>query len=288
MADSPTLTTKITALKISKEDIVEAQKFPLYLNKYIAREKIIWKDGDPYCPVHEYALKTDDEKNNWQACWYCDICRTEAYLIEKEKNQVLADEQKKRDFVRRQSDAKIPKMFLDASFDNFIVELPIQQEILTTVRSFVETQGKEPRNLLFTGKLGTGKTFCSCAIANAWLKKGWPVSCITAPALIRSVRDTWRRESLVSETTVIDRWVRQGLLVIDEVGMQMGTLNELVIITEIINMRYQEMLPTVVIGNLTLEEFAKTLGERALDRFRESGKAYAFTWENRRNASRIK
>jgi DNA replication protein DnaC len=73
-----------------------------------------------------------------------------------------------------------------------------------------------------------------------------------------------------------------GLLIIDEVGVQYGTEGEQVIMFDIINRRYRDAMPTILITNLGKEGFKKYLGERSFDRLRENGIWVPFDWESHR------
>ena len=81
---------------------------------------------------------------------------------------------------------------------------------------------------------------------------------------------------------IVKRFTSAGLLVIDEIGVQSGSPSERAILADVINTRYENLKPTVVIGNLTKEEFLSILGERALDRLKDNGRTLIFDWENRR------
>jgi DNA replication protein DnaC len=74
-------------------------------------------------------------------------------------------------------------------------------------------------------------------------------------------------------------------LVIDEVGAQAGSAYELGILHEVIDRRYQFVLPTVVVSNLMAADLGRYIGDRALDRLRESGgQAVGFSWASARGA----
>ena len=76
------------------------------------------------------------------------------------------------------------------------------------------------------------------------------------------------------------------LLILDEVGVQFGSDAEKLILFEIINTRYQDMKPTILISNLTLVELGKYIGERVVDRMREGGGAIlSFDWDSYRGAA---
>jgi DNA replication protein DnaC len=74
------------------------------------------------------------------------------------------------------------------------------------------------------------------------------------------------------------------LLILDEVGVQFGTEFEKVIITDIINRRYSDMRPTIIMSNLTSDELSEYLGARVVDRMYEGGGGVlAFDWESYRS-----
>lgn len=73
------------------------------------------------------------------------------------------------------------------------------------------------------------------------------------------------------------------LLVIDEVGAQAGTAYELGLLHEVIDRRYQLVVPTVLVSNLAAEDLSRYIGDRALDRMRQNGgQAVGFTWSSMR------
>ncbi len=74
------------------------------------------------------------------------------------------------------------------------------------------------------------------------------------------------------------------LLVIDEVGIQFGTDTERMILYEILDLRYEAMLPVILTTNITdLKSLEKLLGERIIDRlFEGESKIVVFEWESHR------
>lgn len=73
------------------------------------------------------------------------------------------------------------------------------------------------------------------------------------------------------------------LLILDEVGVQFGTDYEKVIITDIINRRYNDMRPTIILSNLDELELCDYLGARVMDRmFEGGGGVIAFGWDSYR------
>lgn len=138
--------------------------------------------------------------------------------------------------------------------------------------------------LVLCGKPGTGKNHLACAIANAVIEQYQDSARITtALRIARKIKSTWSKEAELSENEVIGIYVDFDLLIIDEIGAQFGSEAEKIILFEIINERYEQMKPTILISNLTLEELPNYIGERVLDRMKEGkGAVVSFDWESYR------
>jgi DNA replication protein DnaC len=103
--------------------------------------------------------------------------------------------------------------------------------------------------------------------------------------MIRHIRSAWRDRS-VDEQSLITKYTSTSMLIIDEIGVQFGSDSEMVQMFEVMNKRYGEMLPTVLISNLQMDELCKLLGDRIIDRMREDdGIAVRMDWESNRSAS---
>ena len=138
-------------------------------------------------------------------------------------------------------------------------------------------------SLVFCGKTGAGKTHMAAAIINH-LKSVHYEYCIltTVSKMIREIRSSYSNKE-ISEESMIKKFCQPALLVIDEVGVQFGTDAEKVTLFDVINERYERMLPTILIGNLTLQEFKDFTSERIVDRMKENGgRVLVFDWESAR------
>lgn len=119
-------------------------------------------------------------------------------------------------------------------------------------------------------------------------KKGYSAFFINIRKLFRAVRDTWREGAAESESQVIDRYVDLDLLVIDEVGVQAKSENEQHILYDILNGRYENAKPTIILSNENLMGIKQIIGERAYDRLREGGgKAFDCQWESYRGKAEL-
>jgi DNA replication protein DnaC len=65
--------------------------------------------------------------------------------------------------------------------------------------------------------------------------------------------------------------------------VQAGSTSEQNLLFDVINERYNNRLPTLLLSNLTQAEVVAVLGERVIDRLREDGgKVITFDWQSAR------
>ena len=197
---------------------------------------------------------------------------------------------------REESDRKlfgaisIPRRFIGKTFENYIPD-EHSRRVYDFFRGYAEHLQERidaGTSVILTGKPGTGKTHLACALLFEAKKKGFSAFFINIRKLFRAVRDTWREGAAESESQVIDRYVDLDLLVIDEVGVQAKSENEQHILYDILNGRYENAKPTIILSNETLPEIKQIIGERAYDRLREGGgKAFDCQWESYRGKAEL-
>lgn len=121
------------------------------------------------------------------------------------------------------------------------------------------------------------------AIAHGLARRGRSTRYLTVAELIRLIRDTWQRNSFSTTAEVLRRLRELDLLVLDEVGVQFGTEAELTQLTEVMDVRYRDTKPTLVISNCAIGDLKRYLGDRIVDRLMENGgKIVIFNWPSRR------
>jgi DNA replication protein DnaC len=182
--------------------------------------------------------------------------------------------------------AGIPARFAGRTFGNYAATEQGQKFALNVCRAFVEAwpdRLKDGASLVLTGGPGTGKTHLACAVANAVMEKHLAaVAFGTVATMLRQIKDTYRKDSTRSEQDAINDLVRPDLLVLDEVGVQVGSEHEKLLMFEVLNARYQECRPTILISNLSADELETFLGQRVMDRYRECGAVIGFNWQSHR------
>lgn len=183
--------------------------------------------------------------------------------------------------------AAIPARFIGRTFDTFNATTPEQKRALAALRDYAEdfdANAKRGHGLILTGKPGTGKSHLAVSVLQSL--PGRYVMYATCLDLIRMVRETWRKESQKSEREVLNHLGGLELLVIDEMGVQYGTDGEQTILFDVLDLRYRNVKPTILLTNQDSEGLKSYLGERSFDRLRETCRLVAFDWESYRPQAR--
>lgn len=251
-------------------------KTPWHLNHY--------EPGTPEyakCEAHgEYQRQTitmkgvrGEEIKEHSRCPNClreELTRTEAAIRSLRVSSLL-------------NDAGIALRFHDCEFENYQIVNDDAEKNLAACRRYVEKWGERMKagtGLVMVGNCGTGKNHLAVSMAKAVIRDHLSRVVITdVMRIMRAVKSTWRNHSEETEEGVLEYFASRDLLIIDEVGVQFGSPSELAILQEVINMRYESMLPTILISNLTLEQMKDSIGERIVDRVTDGGRnRLTFGW----------
>lgn len=217
----------------------------------------------------------------------CPGCVDDRKAEEQEMAQRQEREARKAKIRKLLGDAGIPKRFAMRTFDNYKAESLEQSQALAVATYFAKDFDKfleSGASLMFCGKPGTGKTHLAAAIANAVCSQGRSAVFMSVLKATRMVKDTWKKGADVTESQVYKGLIEPDLLILDEVGVQFGSEAEKLILFEILNGRYENVKPTIVISNLLPSEITEYLGERVVDRLQEGGgSTVVFGWESYRD-----
>lgn len=217
----------------------------------------------------------------WTGCAKCN----EIAAKKRDQEEEIAKQQVEQERMERKfKQAGIPLRFREKTLNNFVADTDKKVKALKIATDFVnnfDANFASGMTIIFSGKAGTGKSHLAIAIAHE-VMPAYTALYINALDAVRMVRDTWRKDSEKSELQVLDMLGSLGLLIIDEVGVQYGTESEQMIMFDIINRRYRDCKPMILLTNLDANGFAEYLTERSADRLKENGKWVTFDWESYR------
>lgn len=172
--------------------------------------------------------------------------------------------------------------FNDLAYRNMTFDRDDRPEHLLSkaARAYAENfqPSLEQHGIMFTGNVGTGKTFYACCIANAVIDRGYSALVTALQPLIRELRNYDTAEQALRRIRQVD------LLVLDDLGST--ALNDYTTdkIFEIVDERYRSGKPLIVTTNLNPDEAWKSsIGMRRIfDRLRERCRQVVVDGESRR------
>jgi DNA replication protein DnaC len=218
------------------------------------------------CAEHPQMIRPRDDQQSLRAqravFRLCELCEAERrQLAEIEKLQGRG----------------VPLILCTATFDNWTPADDGDAANLETAREFSRVRRGF---LILLGELGTGKSHLAVAAFRTF-NRGW---FIKQSELLRRLRQTYRDKAAVDP---IDEAQNAGCLVLDEIGVSPGGRDEFPLLHDVLDHRHGNQKPTILTGNLTLDELRAVIGDRMSDRIRESAFAVLnFGGVSRRGAVR--
>ncbi|SDH15096.1 ATP-binding protein [Desulfosporosinus hippei] len=148
---------------------------------------------------------------------------------------------------------------------------------LKAAKSFVDDCLRSPYGLglLFTGPVGSGKTYLAAAIANELMEHNLKVLFLIVPDLLDELRATYKSD--LNELDLLDSARSIPILILDDLGAHNYTEWTRNRLYSIINYRLNEQLPTVITSNLSLDEMEDFLGLRTTSRIIQSSRIFRLT-----------
>lgn len=206
--------------------------------------------------------------------------KQEAITREKEKNRALQIEH----YLQA-----IPARFKDKTWSDYQINYPEQVLSKKIAESFTVTfteRLKEGTCLKFLGKAGTGKTLLALIIYQALVHAGLSVRYESSLHFLRQFQET-EFESYAAFQAHLATYQRIQLLILDEISLGVGKGGMLAEwqrnhLYTLINQRYVNRLPTLVISNHGQDELIERLGEPIVGRLSENGLTIAFNWASYR------
>lgn len=247
-------------------------------------------DKQAVCPKHGEFVSRGRKLLGREIWAPCPACEAERLQAEKAEAQAEAKARRIRALEQALQQAAVPARFLGKTIDSYDASTAEQQYAKQVAQSYVEAielRIKQGQGLVFGGGVGTGKSHLAIGILQA-VMPAYTGLYTTCQELIQAVRSTWQRSSERTEAQVLKAFAAVDLLVLDEVGVQMGTDNEQQIVFSVLDKRYRDMRPTIILTNQNGQGLQKYLGDRAFDRLKETSKFVHFGWTSyRKTAAKV-
>jgi len=223
----------------------------------------------------------------------CSLCQDRGIIVKDDEASPCSC-MKQKSFLNRFKNAHFTKEMLDCNFEKFNFEYYNRNCIdrvknisyfdsamiaFKAAQTFVSDylQDSHTDGLLFTGQVGSGKTYLACCIANALMDRGVSVLMVVVPDLLDEIKATYdqcRSGSDFSEQQLLDSARQVEVLILDDLGAHNYTEWTRNKIFSIINYRLNNRLPTIITSNLSLKELKEYLGERTTSRIIQMCRVY--------------
>ncbi|CAI8880525.1 DNA replication protein DnaC [Bacillus sp. IT-79MI2] len=147
-------------------------------------------------------------------------------------------------------------------------------------------------NTIMAGNCGAGKTHLAYAIADQLAGAGISVVFVTVGELLRKIKSTFNKDSSLTEDSIIRTLVRSDVLIVDDLGAELGALDANTKATNFINRVLFDVFDgrqgksTIFTTNLTGERLEGAYDERIVSRIFNNFRAIVFkdTKDYRRKA----
>lgn len=163
------------------------------------------------------------------------------------------------------------KRFTDRTFDNF--SKSGREDIYKAAWSYAERDNlfdSSKNCLLFLGGVGTGKTHLAAAISNVLIERGIPTLFGTFVDHLQKIKDEFNNTTL---DTYLSKMKSTPMLVIDDLGKERKSDWTQSILFDVINYRYEHLLPTIITSNLMDNDLMNYVGNATASRLNEMSTA---------------
>lgn len=185
----------------------------------------------------------------------------------KQREKELAEQAEKEaayQTQKRVESSGVPRRYWHSTFDTYIPRDDKDSKNLDTIKKFAKLE-KNDKVLILLGAKGLGKTHLGSAIIRNCGGKF-----ISIEELIFKYESAQDFHAKTNREELMESYANTEMLVIDEIGRSMQQEKENALLNYILRRRYENMLPTVLISNLSKADLLKKLGEAVLDRLRET------------------
>ena len=201
----------------------------------------------------------------------------------KQREKELAEQAEKEAAYQMQKNVEssgVPRRYWHVDFDTYISRNEKDSKNLETIKKFTSLDNND-KVLILLGAKGLGKTHLGSAII-----RNCGGRFISIEELIFKYESVQDFHAKTNREELMDLYSSTKMLVIDEIGRSMQQEKENALLNYILRRRYENMLPTVLISNLSKAELLKKLGEAVLDRLCETCISLEFEGESYRPTKR--
>jgi DNA replication protein DnaC len=180
----------------------------------------------------------------------------------------------------------LPKRFRDCDFGNFEVDKE-NKEAFEACKRFCENFQSQENNLIVSGNVGTGKTHLAYSVYKFLKDRDQDVVITNLMSLLDEIKQSFKKG--FDDLSIYQHSLKSKFLIIDEIGVQYNKESERIMLYDLFDRRYKELLPTIILSNLPNENARNkdksimgVLGLRIYDRIRSGAEYYFINGKSKR------
>lgn len=243
--------------------------------------------------MHENKIKKLENYLDYK----CSLCQDTGIVENEEKIDKYCTCFKNRLVSLTFENSNIAQIFEDTDFANFNEDIfddkdtdKISQRlnilaIKEMSQGFVENfEDKKMKSLLFYGNTGTGKTYMAICIGKEIIRRGYTLLYVSSVELFEKLGIyTFSSDKKETQEKIFHDFVYESdLLIIDDLGTEITNLFVISKLNDIVNMRMQKRLKTIISTNYPPEKIDQVYDRRIYSRLEESYDFYKFIGEDLR------
>ena len=239
--------------------------------------------------ISPVTCQNHENPNNTVDAYKCPLCQDRGILLDEDVAYPCSCMRTKK-LENQFRHARISRELINSRLDKFRFDFYTSDRgeqthregatrALNAAVSFVKECQRNPHGLgiLYTGPVGSGKTYLAASIANELMEAELQVLFLVVPDLLDELRATYKSE--VNEMDLLDTARTIPILILDDLGAHNYTDWTRNRLYSIINYRMNEQLPTVITSNLSLDEMEDYIGVRTTSRIIQSSRIFRLTVE---------
>lgn len=194
-------------------------------------------------------------------------CKCMSEKIEKEEQEERLSQLKGQIVTKRQQ-SLLGKRYADATFETADINTKNKKayEIAKSYAEKYKDMLEKGYGFYVYGEIGTGKTHLTACVCNYLTDHLQNCIFTNFMNIMNDIRKTYGRETAYSTDNIIDKYSNVPFLFIDDLGKEsykklsgdIGWLDEQLF--NILNNRYNNMLPTIFSSNYAIDELSSTFG----------------------------
>lgn len=197
-------------------------------------------------------------------CWPCRKAAEEKQIVEQiQQENELAKARKLQKIFDLNS--YINENLKDCTFETYQPSSADQKKAFEIAKKYVEIfSHREPRNLIFWGSYGSGKSHLAVSMLKGIINKGRSCIFVSVPKLLQAFRNTYQRDSEISEGQLLEALEKVDCLVLDDIGAENSTDWATDKLFNIVDSRQGKS--TIFTTNLDMNQLEKKAGPRNFSR----------------------